>query len=614
MKSIKALKYLLVLLTIFTASSLFGQEVDIPDSHPNYGYYQYRNKFYNEDAKLGWAKNRIKEELNRGLSAVPLDNGKVYISWRLLKKDPDNISFNIYRDSQNSSNEKLNNQPIQNSTNFVDKTVSLDSKNSWWVVPVIEGEEKKDSHKVTLAANPAKKQYRSIKLKKDISKKGIHKIGIGDVNGDGSYDFVIKRPQGEIDPGYAGKSSTSFKVEAYDGKTGEFLWRRDLGWNIVQGTWYSPMIVYDFNGDGKAEVALKTAPQADSFEDSYANEEGRIIKGPEYISVFDGETGKTIDKKKWIPRGDPSDWGDKVGNRMNRNMMGVAYLDGKTPSILVLRGIYGLQKIHAWHLKDGELQRAWRWTNQKAGWRYQGQSGHNIDIGDIDEDAKDEILYGSIAIDNDGKTLWSTGYGHTDEFYLTDADPQRPGMEIWYSYEDPHPANGVNLWDAKNGQMIFGTDRPVADDKVDQAFVADIDPRYPGMEIWAKQGHFYTVKGKQIKGNTPPTSGEATLVWWDGDPLREFLSENEVFKWQGPEINKNIEGRFKMTADLFGDWREEIVTCLENEIRIYTTTVESSQREVTLMQDPVYRKDVALNAQGYYQVPMTGFFLGSIGK
>ena len=588
---------------------------DIPDTHPNYGYYQYRNQFYNEDATLGWAEERIEEKLNRGVIAVPLKDGNVYIGWRLLKDDPEDIAFNVYRSTDGNDGEKINEAPVDQHTDFVDTEVQLTRKNSWWVTPVTDGEETAPSRKVSLEANPEQQNYQSIALRSDISTRGIHKLGIGDLNGDGTYDFVIKRPMGRIDPGRAGESSASFKVEGYDGRTGEFLWRKDLGWNIVQGTWYSPMIVYDFNGDNKAEIALKTAPYAASLEESFINEDGRLIEGPEYISVLDGETGELIDRKEWIPRGDPEDWGDHVGNRMNRNMMGVAYLDGKTPSILVLRGIYGLQKIHAWYLEDDSLHRAWRWTNQMAGWRYQGQGGHNIDVGDIDEDGKDEILYGSIAIDNDGKTLWSTGYGHSDEFYLTDVDPGRPGLEIWYSYEDPHPQNGIGLWDAnRKGDLIFGTDRPVPDDEVDEALVADIDPRYPGMECWGKQGHYYTSKGKPIEGEVPPTSGRYSLVWWDNDLLREFKMDQSVVKWRGPTLTENIEGWFVMGADLYGDWREEIVTYTEGELRIYTTTIPATDRRVTLMQDPIYRKDVALNAQGYYQVPMTSYYLGTLGR
>ena len=335
-----------------------------------------------------------------------------------------------------------------------------------------------------MPANAPARQYISIKLRDDLPEDGIHKIGIGDLDGDGEYDFVVKRPRGRVDPGIPRPSPDTFKVEAYK-RDGTWLWRNDLGWSIELGTWTSPMIVYDFNGDGKAEVALKTG----EGDPRGANE--RIITGPEYCSVWNGETGAEIAKVAWIERGKPSDWGDDVGNRMNRNMLGVAYLDGKTPSLLVLRGIYGLMKVEAWLLQDAQLDKAWSWTNESAGWKYQGQGQHSIHVADIDGDGRDEILNGSLAIDNDGRTMWSTGLGHGDRFYVTDIDPERPGLEVWYSYEDPHPQNGVSLWDAHTGNLIFGTDSETIDNEIDRALVGDIDPAYPGMEVWADRFFLY---------------------------------------------------------------------------------------------------------------------------
>ena len=365
-----------------------------------------------------------------------------------------------------------------------------------------------------------------------------------------------------MDPGIPRPSPDTFKVEAYK-RDGTWLGRNDLGWSIELGTWTSPMIVYDFNGDGKAEVALKTG------EGDPRGANARIITGPEYCSVWNGETGAEIAKVAWIERGKPSDWGDDVGNRMNRNMLGVAYLDGKTPSLLVLRGIYGLMKVEAWLLQDAQLDKAWSWTNESAGWKYQGQGQHSIHVADIDNDGRDEILNGSLAIDNDGRTMWSTGLGHGDRFYVTDIDPERPGLEVWYSYEDPHPQNGVSLWDAHTGNLIFGTDSETIDNEIDRALVGDIDPAYPGMEVWADR-FFYTAKGEAILGDIPPLDG---LVWWDADPLRELQTRGRVSKWQGPVLTSDIEGNVMAWADILGDWREEIITYTSGELRIYTTII-----------------------------------------
>ena len=202
-------------------------------------------------------------------------------------------------------------------------------------------------------------------------------------------------------------------------------------------------------------------------------------KGPRTLAVFSGETGKEIAKVDWIERGQSEDWADHSGNRSSRHMMGVAYLDGKTPSVLVVRGTYGLMKVDAWMLQNGTLRKVWRWTNERAPFKYQGQGQHSIKVADIDGDGADEILNGSIAIDNDGRTLWSTGLGHGDRFYVSDIDPARPGLEVWYTIEDPHPQHGVSLWDARRGTLIFGSSEPSNDNQIAGGLVGDIDADVP---------------------------------------------------------------------------------------------------------------------------------------
>ncbi len=566
---------------------------------PNFSHYTL-NPLYNPEARLGWAEERVEEKLGRGLVAVPTGSGTVYLGWRLLRSDPENVAFNIYRSAAGGSAVQLNAEPITRTTDFVDAAAPAGQDKSYWVRPVAGGREGEASPRVVVPAGAPVRSYRSIPLREDVPGKGVHKVGIGDLDGDGEYDFVVKRPQGEMDPSFDRPSSTTFKVEGYL-NDGRFLWRNDLGWSIELGTWYSPMVVRDFNGDGIADVAIKTG------EGDPRDEKGRVNTGPEYLSVWDGKTGKEIARTGWIPRGRSEDWGDYTNNRMNRNMMGAAYLDGKTPAILVLRGIYGLMKMDAWLLEGDSLRKAWSWTNEQAGWKYQGQGQHSIHVGDIDGDGKDEILYGSIAVDHDGRTMWSTGLGHGDRFYLTDVDPERPGLEVWYSYEDPHPQNGVSLWDAKTGDLIFGTREEIEDNQIRGAMAGDIDPAYPGMEVWGDR-FFFTAKGEKIEGEVPPQYG---LVWWDADPLREIHARNGISKWKGPVLADDIEGQVLIWADLWGDWREEIVTSVDGELRVYTTTIPARDRRVTLMQDPLYRHDVTIKAMGYDHPPMTGFFLGA---
>ena len=551
-------------------------------------------------AVLGWATERIEEKLNRGMSAFRTGETSVYLGWRMLKTDPADVAYNVYRSTTGASAVRINGEPIRKTTDFTDSKAPLDKENSWFVRAVVRGKEQESSIRAALAANSPIQQYKSFKIRDDIPVNSIDKIGIGDLDGDGEYDFVVKRPGGTIDPSFlTRKSPDTFKIEAYK-SDGTFLWRKDLGWSIQLGIWFSPFYVYDLDGDGKAEIAIKTG------EGDPRDQNGQVLTGAEYLSIWNGMTGEEIARTDWISRGKLSDWGDYTGNRSNRHMMGVAYLDGKTPSVVIFRGTYGLMKAEAFFLRDKKLHKVWNWTNETAGWRYQGQGQHAVHIVDLDGDGFEDVLNGSIAIKNDGRIMWSTGMGHGDRFYVTDIDPDRPGLEIWYAYEDPHPRNGVSLWDAKTGNIIFGADEETADNQVGQALVGDIDPAYPGMEVWGDK-FFFTAKGEKIPGAVPPQQG---LIWWDADLLREINARGAISKWKGAVLNRDFQGRQILTGDIFGDWREEIVTFANGEIRVYGTTIPAVDRRVTLMQDPLYRREVGLIVQGYPHIPVTSFYLG----
>lgn len=564
---------------------------------PNFGFYKLNPEYKGPPARLGWATERIEEKLGRGLVALRVSDTAVYLSWRLLKSDPSSVAFNVYRSSAGAT-VRLNRQPITRTTDFLDSTAPQGQEHSWWVCPVVSGRELEPSARVSLPAGSPARPYLVLKIRDDLPG-GVDRVGVGDLDGDGEYDFIVKRPRGVVDPGTIRRSPDTFKIEAYK-RDGTFLWRRDLGWSIELGIWYSPMIVFDLDGDGKAEVALKTG-EGDPREPN-----GQVLSGPEYLSVWNGLTGEEIARTNWIPRGKPSDWGDYTGNRMNRNMIGVAYLDGKTPSIVMLRGIYGLMKMETWFLRAGKLEKVWSWSNFTSGWKYQGQGQHSIHVADIDGDGFDEILNGSIAVDHDGRIMWSTGLGHGDRFYVSDIDPERPGLEVFYIYEDPHPQNGVSLWDARTGDLIWGLREEIEDNQIRVGFCADIDPAIPGMECWADK-YYFSAKGKRLDPPVPPQFG---LVWWDADPLRELLGRGTISKWKGPELPQRIEGFPLLIADILGDWREEIVTYYQGELRIYSTTIPATDRRVCLMQDPLYRSDVALRTMGYEHVPMTSYFLG----
>ena len=186
-------------------------------------------------------------------------------------------------------------------------------------------------------------------------------------------------------------------------------------------------------------------------------------------------------------------------------------------------------KVDAWTLHNRKLEKIWRWTNERAPFKYHGQGQHSIKVGDIDGDGFDEILNGSIAIDNDGRTMWGTGMGHGDRFYLTDIDPARPGLEIWYTIEDPHPQNGVSLWDARTGKLIFGTPQPNDDNQIAGGLCGDIDPALPGR--WNSGATSSSHRdGARIAGPVPPQN---ELVWWDADLLREIHTQGRHLEVEG---------------------------------------------------------------------------------
>jgi len=550
------------------------------------------------------------EKADRGLIAVVTDNSQVYLGWRLLYNDPSEVGFNIYRMSFGGKAVKINAKPIIGSTNFIDTKVSLSQPNEWYVVPVIKNKEQKASEITSLGANAAPKPYKAFKLQGNYSP---NKVGIADLNGDGVYDLLIKQPSGSVDPGTFRRSQDTYKFEAYDGMSGAFLWRYDLGWNMDMGIWFTPAIVFDLDGDGKAEVAMKSSEYAPTLETSFAEDRSFIMKGPEYCTILDGETGKEIDRVDWIPRGNGIEWGDPRGNRVNRNQIGIAYLDGKRPSLLVCRGTYTMMRIDAYNLVNKKLQKVWSWFGDNETPKVQGQGFHGMHAFDVDGDGKDEILFGDAVLDDNGKILWNMNMGHPDICYLADIDYDRPGLEIFYAFESPQKKNGFCVVDPATGKIIWGLDTPVIH-LHDWGMIGDIDPTEPGMEMFAmekdkSQSFLYNSKGKLLSDGKELGGGHTAraFYWKDGSvkvyyPFSYRPDGNPIMEYKGDKIGE-IPGQIVAIADIMGDWREEIVTSLNGEVRIYTTTIPSSSRRVCLMQDPLYRKYVAMVTMGYFYAP-----------
>ena len=560
------------------------------------------------------------ESLNRGLVAVRINSNEVYLGWRLFKDDPDAITFNVYRDGT-----LLNDQPIANSTNFVDKS----SEDGIYQIKAVLDTQIIASSETVKVWN---QNFLEIPIEKPLggtTPDGVdytytaNDASVGDLDGDGQYEVVLKwDPTNAKDNSHEGYTGPVF-LDAYS-ITGQRKWRIDLGINIRAGAHYTQFIVYDLDGDGRAEVACKTAdgtkdglgtilgdPHAD-----YRNNKGRIIEGPEFLTVFDGETGGVISSVNYVPgRGDVGSWGDTYGNRVDRFLAAVAYLDGKSPSLIMCRGYYTRTVIAAWDLKEGKLTQRWVFdSNDKGNEGYAGQGNHNLSIADVDGDSKQEIIYGSMTIDDNGTGLYTTGLGHGDALHVSDFDPHRPGLEVFMPHENKK--NGVSFRSAATGEILWQHKKNI---DVGRGLAGDIDSTNPGTEFWALGGlGVYDTDGRQI-ANTIPSINFA--IWWDADLQRELLDGNSIFKYgvgqifnaQNCSSNNGTKATPCLQADLFGDWREEVIFRTQDNtaLRIFINPEMSTLRMPTLMHDLQYRMAIVWQNSGYNQPPWPSFYIGS---
>lgn len=546
------------------------------------------------------------EYLDRGLVRVNQGGGN-FLSWRLFGYDPEDIGFNIYRGST-----KINTTPITNSTNYTDRGGS--SGSTYTVRPVINGQEMAASRpSLNLSGN-----YLTVPVNIP-SGYEANDASVGDLNGDGQYEIVLKvYPTNAQDNSKGGRTNPTM-LDAYT-LNGKRMWRINLGNNIRSGAHYTQFMVYDLDGDGKAEVACKTA---DGTQDGggtvignaradYRNSNGYVLSGPEFLTVFDGQTGRALNTTNYIPaRGSVSSWGDDYGNRVDRFLAAIAYLDGQRPSLIMCRGYYTRTVIAAWDFRNGRLSHRWTFDTNKGYSAYAGQGYHSLTVGDVDGDGRDEIVYGSMAVDDNGKGLWNSRLGHGDALHMTDINPNRPGLEVWGIHENADV--GSALLDARTGSIIWRTG---AGD-VGRGVAADLTASSKGLECWGGTDGLRSATNQRA-GSLPSSSNH--VVWWDADLLRELLDGNHVDKYGGSRLltangcssNNGTKSNPTLQADIFGDWREEVIwrTSDNRSLRIYTTTDITHFKIYTLMHDPMYRLAVAWQNVGYNQPPHPSFYLG----
>lgn len=562
------------------------------------------------------AAKRQMEFLDRGVVAIKVSGG-VYVSWRFLGTDDPSVAFNVYRNGT-----KLNAQPIADRTNYTDASGSTSAK--YVVKSVVGGKEIESS----ATASVWDSQMRTLTLRRPGSNYAPNDMSAGDVDGDGQYELILKwDPSNAKDNSQSGKTDKVY-IDCYE-LDGTFKWRIDLGVNIRAGAHYTQFQVYDYDGDGKAELVCKTAPGTkdgkgkwvllgnDDPNKDYRNGNGYVLSGPEYLTIFSGETGAQIHTVKYTPeRGNVSSWGDNYGNRVDRFLACTAYLDGVHPSVVMCRGYYTRSAIVAYDFKDGKLVQRWYHNSDQSGRGAYGEGFHNVGVADVDGDGYDEVIYGSACIDHDGKLMYRNGFGHGDAQHISQMDPSTPDLEGWFVHESGGAAYGYEFRNLRTGKVIWG--KKTGNDN-GRGMAADIDPKHKGFEMWSSaSGSVYDCKGNVISNNKPSVNFR---IYWDGDLQDELLDGTKCDKWNGNGVSRLVTFTGKacngskntpcLQADLFGDWREEVIFHNgADKVYINTTTIPSKYRLFTLMHDAVYRLGVAWQNTAYNQPPHLGFYIG----
>lgn len=589
------------------------------------------------------------EKLSRGLIGIPTEDG-MYFSWRMTREDAAGLQFDLYRSSGGGAEVKLNKEPISRTSDFLDRTVDYTVDNRWTLKATtgeiatwtrLKGEER----------NP----YVSIPVCKpedgEIAGESFtytaNDCSVGDLDGDGEYEIILKwSPSNSKRPPQRGFTGNTC-LDAYK-MDGTRLWRIDLGPNVRSGAATTNFLVFDFDGDGCAEICCKTGDgtvdgsghrigdaRADwRTWDKKSPTYGKIVNGPEYLTVFDGRTGKELDSKEYIPTRYPLDgWGgiggnggnDNTGGRSDRFTAGVAFLDGKTPSPVMVRGWYGRTVVAAWTFTNGALKHTWTFDSAAPGWEaYSGMGNHSVTVADFDGDGCDEICVGAMTVDHDGKGLFTTGLRHGDALHAGRFIPSRQGMQVFGVHENEGDSEiakrtpAVAMFDGATGEIIW---QDGLGQDAGRGVAADIDPRYDGAECWCNIGGLRRGDTGEIISKRKPDSCNF-IVYWDADPLAELLDHVSVSKWnwntestdlllkaEGVVSNNGTKGNPCLSGDILGDWREEVIWASEDqtELRIYSTTIPAVDRRVTWMNDRQYRLAIAWQNVAYNQPPHPGF-------
>ena len=596
---------------------------------------------------MGANAQRFTDKLDRGLVAVKTTKG-VYCSWRIQADEYYDVKYNLYRDGT-----KVNAEPLDVS-NFTDTSGSESSQ--YTVKAVLNGVEQQASK----AATVFKSNYKEIKIKHDASLKATYEPNdacCADVDGDGEVEILMKfnnKEEGEQlypknGPTINGVATKEYSMLACLKQDGTVLWWVNCGPNMGDFQNNEQNIVgYDWDMDGKAEVVMRleegsTVHMADGTTytigangkngSSWTNYrepkasgsvEWFTHYGKEFLWYCEGATGKPYQciefPLKRLEDGETdlkAAWGDGYGHRSSKYFFGAPYLDGKHPSIFLGRGIYTRHKFIAYDVdpKTHDLKVRWKWTNNQPGSPWYGQGYHNYIVADVDWDGRDEIVWGSMVIDDNGKGLSTTGLGHGDAQHIGDFNPYIHGQEMFACNED-NPSN--NYRDATTSKIYY---RKTDTNDDGRCLAGNFYNDFPGaVGHSAHDTPISTVTNEHVSTNTNGLSMNFR-IYWDGDLLEECFNNTEVTKpgvgtiatFLGAYSNNGTKATPCYQGDIFGDWREEVIErTADNNIRIYTTNEPTKWRNYSLWYDHQYRNGMVWQPCGYNQPPHVSYFLGEL--
>ncbi len=574
---------------------------------------------------------RQMENLDRGLIAQKVTGKGMYVNWRITGQEWYGTSYNLYRDGI-----LVNTTPITGASNYTDATGTPESV--YTVTSIKNGVESAKSKPALILTN----NYLNIKLRDLPGGYAPNDATMADLDGDGEMEILVKR----IYADWAINVTYYSYIEAYK-LNGDFMWAINVGPNITDDVEIN-VAAFDFDGDGKAEVFLRTSEGTifgldingnggvaigDTNSDGKTNYRlgGQyMIEGPEFLSLVDGETGKELDRVDYIPRtfgGKTVEeiWGDGYGHRCSKYFFGAPYLDGKKPSLFISRGIYTRIVMRTYDVVNKKLVFKWEFnTDNNPAYAYQGN--HNYTIADADGDGCDEIIYGSMTVDHTGKGLYSTELGHGDAIHVGDFDPFHKGIEVWACHEN---VTGISFREAKTGKMLI---RRATGKDTGRCMAANVTNDYLGAALGGVDPLFSATTREAVTDKGGLTNN--FRIYWDGDLLEEgfnydafsestgggegtiwkYNQSGALFKTSGALTNNWTKGTPCLQADIFGDWREEfIMRSADNKnLRIYSTSTPTGHRIYTLLHDMQYRQAICWQMCGYNQPPHVSYFLGDL--